>query len=120
MDREVSLFYLSANLHGTVPCTRLVTPSPGCAFAGPREHGMRSAPPFHSPTSLTRTTGLERVLGNSWSVPLILQVSCVEAGRYLLTRPSTPTWCRPLSLMKSISHSFLVLLIVSNVRLFPP
>lgn len=53
---------------------------------------------FYSHTNFTRTTGLERVLVNSWS---ILQMSCLEASWYLLTKAST--WCTILSLITSIS-----------------
>lgn len=37
----------------------------------------------------TRIPGLERVLVNSWSMPLILQMNCLEANWYLLTEHGT-------------------------------
>lgn len=59
--------------------------------------------PLHTHGIFTRTTGLETVLVNSWSVPLILQTSCLEANWYPCTQPSTHTWCRIFSLIKLIS-----------------
>lgn len=64
---------------------------------------MYNGLPFHSHTNFTRTTGLERVIVNSWSMPLILRMSCLEANRYLTTKPSTHAWCGIFSLIKLIS-----------------